>query len=180
MGRTYKRDRNIVKSSVQIKEEDGLTKVISDSGKEYEMGYVVDDAGRAFDLCVIIDWDGPQGPDIANWFAGEDFADDEEVVGGYIEEYENKIVKSSRKPIKSGTQLGVDSWDPNDKRTAEDVYKDEIIFELDANPGIRNKIGDDIATQIANIAKDPNSEIGRCVAALARACDEEYYRLTGM
>ena len=68
-------------------------------------------------------------------------------------------------------------WDPNDHRTVEEIYKDEIIFELGACPGICDRI--DVAEQIAKVAEDPSSEIGRCVAALARACDKEYFRLTG-
>ena len=87
-----------------------------------------------------------------------------------------KTYKINRRPIKSG----VNRWDPNDDRTVEENYRDEIVFELDACPGIVDVLDNSATSQIAELAKDPNSKIGRCVAALARACDEEYYRLTGM
>lgn len=89
---------------------------------------------------------------------------------------EEVIVKSSRKPIKSG----VNRWNPNDNRTVEEIYRDEIVFELDACPGIVDALDQSATSRIAELAKDPNSEIGRCVAALARACDEEYYNITKM
>jgi hypothetical protein len=87
-----------------------------------------------------------------------------------------RTYKINRKPIKSG----VNRWDSNDDRTVEEIYRDNIIFELDACPGIVDALDHSATSQIAELAEDPNSEIGRCVAALARACDKEYYRLTGM
>ena len=84
--------------------------------------------------------------------------------------------------VKNGRMIksGVNRWDPNDNRTVEEIYRDEIAFELEACPGIVDILDHAATNQIAKLAKDPNSEIGRCVAALAKACDEEYYRLTGV
>ena len=96
-----KSSRKPIKSSVQVIDDGKYVKVISDTGKEYEIGFL-ESYNTSYDIGVIFDWN-TEVPTLVDWFFGIDDITPEKV-GPYIDEYERgqaKEVWNSHRPIKS-------------------------------------------------------------------------------
>lgn len=109
----------------------------------------------------------------------DDIVSDEEVFDEYdgtsFTEDDFFCLASSRKAVKSG----VSRDDPLDEREVWEFYKDEILFELDANPGIVDHLDYDTTQIVAKIAADPSSKIHQAILNLAYACEDEYFKQLG-
>lgn len=131
------RNGKIVKSSVKVTEDSHGTRIVSDKGKTYDVGFVVGTNDTAFDMGVIVDFGKPEGPQVVDQFWGEDKVDDKQYIENCIEAYEfdgsveslpvSKL-NSARKPIKSGLMT------PSLTSYAQGTYKD-VKQMLDAIDG---------------------------------------------